>query len=149
MKIELKQLQADFGTTFVYITHDQSEALVLSDHVARHEQRPLRAGRHTAGTLLLPANAVRGEASSAPTTGSKDRQRGSTATSSNFASKQGLTVRAKSMGTVNVGDAAAAFVRPEIVSLARAASELSDCRARRCAPVSTACSSTAPIRRCW
>ena len=33
MKIELKQLQASFGTTFVYITHDQSEALVLSDHV--------------------------------------------------------------------------------------------------------------------
>src|SRR4029434_3895574 len=34
MKIELKELQASFGTTFVYITHDQSEALVLSDHVA-------------------------------------------------------------------------------------------------------------------
>lgn len=34
MKIELKQLQAAFGTTFVYITHDQSEALVLSDRVA-------------------------------------------------------------------------------------------------------------------
>ena len=34
MKIELKQLQAEFGTTFVYITHDQSEALVLSDRVA-------------------------------------------------------------------------------------------------------------------
>jgi len=34
MKIELKQLQASFGTTFVYITHDQSEALVLSDQVA-------------------------------------------------------------------------------------------------------------------
>ena len=33
MKIELKQLQAEFGTTFVYITHDQSEALVLSDRV--------------------------------------------------------------------------------------------------------------------
>src|SRR5258705_4138033 len=33
MKIELKQLQSAFGTTFVYITHDQSEALVLSDHV--------------------------------------------------------------------------------------------------------------------
>ncbi len=33
MKIELKQLQAAFGTTFVYITHDQSEALVLSDRV--------------------------------------------------------------------------------------------------------------------
>ncbi|PLW77941.1 ABC transporter ATP-binding protein [Cohaesibacter celericrescens] len=34
MKIELKQLQAQVGTTFVYITHDQSEALVMSDHVA-------------------------------------------------------------------------------------------------------------------
>jgi spermidine/putrescine transport system ATP-binding protein len=34
MKIELKQLQEEFGTTFVYITHDQSEALVMSDQVA-------------------------------------------------------------------------------------------------------------------
>jgi spermidine/putrescine transport system ATP-binding protein len=30
----LKKLQAKVGTTFVYITHDQSEALVMSDHVA-------------------------------------------------------------------------------------------------------------------
>ena len=34
MKVELKKLQAKVGTTFVYITHDQSEALVMSDHVA-------------------------------------------------------------------------------------------------------------------
>lgn len=34
MKIELKKLQADIGTTFLYITHDQSEALVMSDKVA-------------------------------------------------------------------------------------------------------------------
>jgi spermidine/putrescine transport system ATP-binding protein len=34
MKIELKKLQADVGTTFMYITHDQSEALVMSDRVA-------------------------------------------------------------------------------------------------------------------
>jgi spermidine/putrescine transport system ATP-binding protein len=34
MKIELKLLQHQFDTTFVYITHDQSEALVMSDHVA-------------------------------------------------------------------------------------------------------------------
>lgn len=34
MKIELKKLQEQVGTTFVYITHDQSEALVMSDHVA-------------------------------------------------------------------------------------------------------------------
>ena len=34
MKIELKQLQHQFETTFLYITHDQSEALVMSDTVA-------------------------------------------------------------------------------------------------------------------
>ena len=34
MKVELKLLQQQFGTTFVYITHDQSEALVMSDTVA-------------------------------------------------------------------------------------------------------------------
>lgn len=34
MKIELKQLQHQFETTFLYITHDQSEALVMSDAVA-------------------------------------------------------------------------------------------------------------------
>ncbi|WP_299611590.1 ABC transporter ATP-binding protein [uncultured Tateyamaria sp.] len=34
MKVELKSLQAAFDTTFVYITHDQSEALVMSDNIA-------------------------------------------------------------------------------------------------------------------
>lgn len=34
MKVELKALQTAFNTTFVYITHDQSEALVMSDNIA-------------------------------------------------------------------------------------------------------------------
>ena len=34
MKVELKKLQQQVGTTFVYITHDQSEAMVMSDRVA-------------------------------------------------------------------------------------------------------------------
>ncbi len=34
MKVELKKMQSQFDTTFVYITHDQSEALVMSNHVA-------------------------------------------------------------------------------------------------------------------
>jgi len=34
MKVELKKLQSHVGTTFIYITHDQSEALVMSDFVA-------------------------------------------------------------------------------------------------------------------
>ena len=40
MKVELKLLQKEIGTTFIYITHDQSEALVMSDKVAvMHEGR--------------------------------------------------------------------------------------------------------------
>ncbi len=34
MKVELKQMQSRVGTTFIYITHDQSEALVMSNKVA-------------------------------------------------------------------------------------------------------------------
>ncbi len=34
MRAELKQIQARTGITFVYITHDQGEALTMSDRVA-------------------------------------------------------------------------------------------------------------------
>jgi iron(III) transport system ATP-binding protein len=34
MRSELKELQRRTGITFVYVTHDQAEALALSDHVA-------------------------------------------------------------------------------------------------------------------
>ena len=34
MRTELKDLQRRTGITFVYVTHDQSEALALSDHIA-------------------------------------------------------------------------------------------------------------------
>jgi spermidine/putrescine transport system ATP-binding protein len=34
MQLELKKLQSDVGITFVYVTHDQEEALTMSDRVA-------------------------------------------------------------------------------------------------------------------
>ena len=34
MQIELKQIQQEVGITFVYVTHDQEEALTMSDRVA-------------------------------------------------------------------------------------------------------------------
>jgi len=34
MQIELKQLQARVGITFIYVTHDQEEALTMSDRIA-------------------------------------------------------------------------------------------------------------------
>ncbi len=125
MKIELKQLQADFGTTFVYITHDQSEALVLSDHVAvmsngRFEQVGTPQELYYAPRTPFVAGFV----------GANNRLEGSATQIDGdvveLRSKQGLTVRAKCTGAINAGDAVAAFVRPEIVSLARDAGELAD-----------------------
>ena len=34
MQIELKQIQSEVGITFIYVTHDQDEALTMSDRIA-------------------------------------------------------------------------------------------------------------------
>ena len=59
MKIELKLLQHQFNTTFVYITHDQSEALVMSDNVAVMNQRQVRADRLAPAALPQPGQRLR------------------------------------------------------------------------------------------
>jgi spermidine/putrescine transport system ATP-binding protein len=123
MKIELKQLQADFGTTFVYITHDQSEALVLSDHVA-----VMNAGRfEQVGTpqelYYRPATPF-----VAGFVGANNRVAGKAneidAGIVLMTTSQGLSVRARASGTLAAGDAVEAFVRPEVVDIARDANEL-------------------------
>jgi len=38
MQIELKRIQAEVGITFVYVTHDQEEALTMSDRLAVFDQ---------------------------------------------------------------------------------------------------------------
>ncbi|WP_444454531.1 ABC transporter ATP-binding protein [Rhodobacter capsulatus] len=57
MRAELKQLQQQTGITFVYITHDQGEALTMSDRVAvMHRGRIVQVG--SADTLYdRPENA--------------------------------------------------------------------------------------------
>ncbi len=45
MQIELKEMHAQLGITFIYVTHDQEEALTLSDNiVVMNEGRILQAG---------------------------------------------------------------------------------------------------------
>jgi spermidine/putrescine transport system ATP-binding protein len=123
MKIELKQLQADFGTTFVYITHDQSEALVLSDHVAvmnvgRFEQVGTPQELYYQPQTPFVAGFV----------GSNNRLAGTAARVDgdmvDLESAQGLRVSARSSGAIAAGDTVEAFVRPEIMSLARDAQKL-------------------------
>ena len=118
MKIELKQLQADFGTTFVYITHDQSEALVLSDHVAvmnagRFEQVGTPQALYYAPQTPFVAGFV------GANNGISGRAEQVSADVVTLSSSAGLTLRAKAMGQVRPGDAVQAFVRPEAVRLAR------------------------------
>ncbi len=123
MKIELKQLQAAFGTTFVYITHDQSEALVLSDHVAvmnagRFEQVGTPQALYYDPQTAFVAGFV----------GANNRIAGRAARVDGdlveVATPEGLGVRARASGQVNAGDAVEAFVRPEAIDLARNAAEL-------------------------
>ncbi len=123
MKLELKQLQADFGTTFVYITHDQSEALVLSDHVA-----VMNAGRfEQVGTpqelYYRPASAF-----VAGFVGANNRVAGKAAQVEgevvDVVTHEGLRVSARASGAIAAGDMVEAFVRPEVLHLARDAAEL-------------------------
>jgi len=118
MKIELKQLQADFGTTFVYITHDQSEALVLSDHVAvmnagRFEQVGTPQELYYAPRTPFVAGFV---GANNRVAGRAVRVDGNEVT---LATGGGLALRARVSGAIAAGDAVEAFVRPEVIDLAR------------------------------
>jgi spermidine/putrescine transport system ATP-binding protein len=123
MKIELKQLQAAFGTTFVYITHDQSEALVLSDHVGvmsrgRFEQLGTPQDLYYRPQTPFVAGFV----------GANNRIVGR-ATNTDGALVEITTadewvIRARRNAAISVGDSVEAYVRPEVVRLGRDAAEL-------------------------
>ncbi len=123
MKIELKQLQAAFGTTFVYITHDQSEALVLSDHVGvmnqgRFEQLGTPQDLYYRPQTPFVASFV----------GSNNRIVGRCvardAELAQISTADGWRIHARSAGAIGVGDTVEAFVRPEVAILGRTAAEL-------------------------
>ena len=46
MQLELKRIQREVGITFIFVTHDQEEALTMSDRLAVINRRTDRAGRH-------------------------------------------------------------------------------------------------------
>ena len=123
MKIELKQLQADFGTTFVYITHDQSEALVLSDRVAvmnagRFEQVGTPQQLYYEPQTPFVAGFV----------GTNNRLVGiatrADAESIDVSTPRGLTLRGRARAPIAAGAAVEAFVRPEVITIARDAAKL-------------------------
>jgi iron(III) transport system ATP-binding protein len=58
MRGELKQLQRRTGITFIYVTHDQAEALALSDHVAVINEGRLQQYGTPHEVYAKPANRI-------------------------------------------------------------------------------------------
>jgi spermidine/putrescine transport system ATP-binding protein len=121
MKIELKQLQATFNTTFAYITHDQSEALVMSDRIAVMNQGRFEQVGSPRELYHNPATPF-----VASFVGETNRWQGEVAS----AAAGAVTLRLPSGATI-LGEGAAplktalAFVRPEAIALSQDQSTLS------------------------
>ena len=123
MKVELKALQAAFDTTFVYITHDQSEALVMSDNIAvmnagRFEQVGSGQDLYYRPQTPFVAGFI-GESNRWK--GRIDRSEGSDL---QLRTDTGLAMRARG-AALPEGAHAEIFVRPESIRLASSAEALS------------------------
>ena len=59
MLIELDLIHDEVGITFLYVTHDQGEAMSLSDRIAVMNARPHRAARHAGRDLRGAAHQLR------------------------------------------------------------------------------------------
>jgi iron(III) transport system ATP-binding protein len=119
MRVELKELQRRTGITFVYVTHDQAEALALSDQIAvmnngrlqqfgtPHEVYADPANRMVADFMGL-VNLVQGEVRSLHNGGG--------------AVKVGeLTLEIDALNSLAAGDAVDVAIRPENITLLPAA----------------------------
>jgi iron(III) transport system ATP-binding protein len=123
MRVEIRALQQRLGITTVYVTHDQEEAMVLSDDVAvMHEGRVLQVAdpetvynrpvNRTVAAFVGMPNLLDAKA--------RDVRRGA-----------GTRVRVEGQGWegwcsaadgVGAGDAVTVIVRPEAIQIARGAS---------------------------
>jgi putative spermidine/putrescine transport system ATP-binding protein len=56
MQVELKRIQQEVGITFVYVTHDQEEALTMSDRIAVFSQGRIEQVGSPAEVYERPAN---------------------------------------------------------------------------------------------
>lgn len=116
MQLELKLLQSRLGITFIFVTHDQGEALSMSDRIAI-----MRSGRIE---QLADADTVYARPASAYVAafvGQQNFFRGPTAEAGAAISSPHALVRADSpvLTTTNLGEAA---VRPEYIRIQRDAS---------------------------
>lgn len=124
MKVELKLLQADIGTTFVYITHDQSEALVMSDRVAVMNEGRFEQVDSPQGLYYRPRTAF-----VAGFVGESNRWQGRVIAVSGDEARvhtpDGLELIARTPERLAAGQPVDLFVRPEGITLSTDPSEVS------------------------
>lgn len=130
MKIELKRLQREFNTTFVYITHDQSEALVMSDQVAvmnqgRFEQIGTPQELYYQPRTAFVAGFV---GDSNQYAGTVQEQSEHVAT---IVTEHGVRLLSYSSQPVPLGSPVTLFIRPEVmrISTSKPATEQDNCLA--------------------
>jgi spermidine/putrescine transport system ATP-binding protein len=123
MKVELKQLQAEVGTTFVYITHDQSEALVMSDQVAVMNHGRFEQVGSPQDLYYQPKSAF-----VAGFVGHNNRIEGQVESRNGeqvlLRTEAGLSLWAQRVGAVEQGQKASLFIRPEAIEIGRSPREL-------------------------
>jgi spermidine/putrescine transport system ATP-binding protein len=119
LQVELKRIQRDVGITFVYVTHDQEEALTMSDRIAVMNRGVVeqvadpetvyeRPGTTFVAGFIGVSNLMPGEIVSSNGAGTQMRL------------DAGPTVKAQDSGGVQAGERAHAVVRPEKLELHQA-----------------------------
>ncbi|WP_018151198.1 ABC transporter ATP-binding protein [Leeia oryzae] len=118
MKLELKQLQNEVGTTFVYITHDQSEALVMSDRVAVMNKGQFEQVGTPQELYYHPKTAF-----VAGFVGNSNRLEGVLTNAAEGKTASGLTLALTPTQPASSG-ATSMFIRPETIALSRQETEI-------------------------
>jgi spermidine/putrescine transport system ATP-binding protein len=119
LQVELKRIQRDVGITFVYVTHDQEEALTMSDRIAVMNRGVVeqvadpetvyeRPGTTFVAGFIGVSNLMPGEVVSSNGAGTQMRL------------DAGPTVKTLDSGGVQTGERAHAVVRPEKLQLRQA-----------------------------
>ena len=102
MQVELKEIQRDVGITFVFVTHDQEEALTMSDRIAVFNEGRIEQVATPVELYEQPGQRRSSPASSAPRTCSSGdaAQRASSARDGTFAVRPGEAARRDRAGAL-------------------------------------------------
>ena len=130
MRFQIRQLQQRLGITAVYVTHDQAEAMVLSDRVVVMDRGKIRQvgppnevyrrpeGRFVAGFLgranFLPARIA---STSGTVTDASDGATGANDTAATTIEVAGVAFPARGRAGALPGDAVTVVLRPEAITV--------------------------------